>query len=523
MVATDTIPVSRSSRERSGVLYAVALAAVLLIGAVIRLYSLSTVPTELIVDELDLYNSAASIVTTGHDIDGTLQPFLYSQFTRNPPLYGYAAYASSLVFGKNAVGLRMPAVLFGLLTIFFVYLLVLELTRRRDVALFSAVCTCVAPVFVQFSRIAWEPSCELPFLLGGLYLLVRTLQRLPRAPAWRSAGGFMLSAVLLAVTCYTYMAGWFYAALLSGALVLLNVRRVTAARAWLPLLLACALGVLLAYPALHMIFLDPLTAGKAQRISTFANGVTLQAIGAFFRNYASHFLISFLVTTGDPQNGSTWRYLNGFGAFYWWIIPLAAAGFFAPFSLLPDRALRIWLIVWLLAYPLGGALTNEAVPNVPRTLAGMPVFCIFAGLGYAYLLPSAPRARTIAAMTSAAIVALSVARFCDNYFTQYVHRNPNAWDSGTRATFATVLSYRTQYERVCFSIYPAYYGIDTYVRFYIAGAMETVENLEDARCWSRGTLIVTDNDHPLSRLGFKRLAKIDDVNGDGFAFIYGYR
>jgi len=55
----------------------VLLAAILCLGAALRLYHLSTVPTELIADELDIYNSVASIVTTGHDVDGSLiQEFL---------------------------------------------------------------------------------------------------------------------------------------------------------------------------------------------------------------------------------------------------------------------------------------------------------------------------------------------------------------------------------------------------------------------------------------------------------------
>ena len=90
----------------------VALVLILLLGAFLRLYQLSAIPSELIVDEIDLYNSAHSIVTTGHDVDGTLLPFLYARFTRNPPAYAVAGFASTLVFGKTPLGLRFPAVIF---------------------------------------------------------------------------------------------------------------------------------------------------------------------------------------------------------------------------------------------------------------------------------------------------------------------------------------------------------------------------------------------------------------------------
>ena len=126
----------------------VALALILCLAAAVRLYHLSSVPTELIADELDLYNSVQSIVTAGHDVDGTLQPFLASQFTRNPPLYGLAGYASTLLFGKNAFALRLPAVIFGLAAVLLMYGIALRLTKRRDIALAAALLQATQPIFI---------------------------------------------------------------------------------------------------------------------------------------------------------------------------------------------------------------------------------------------------------------------------------------------------------------------------------------------------------------------------------------
>src|SRR5581483_7549450 len=64
-----------------------ALIVILLLAAALRLYGIGGVPTELDADEIDLYNSAYSIATTGHDIDGSLLPYYYSETTRNPPIY----------------------------------------------------------------------------------------------------------------------------------------------------------------------------------------------------------------------------------------------------------------------------------------------------------------------------------------------------------------------------------------------------------------------------------------------------
>lgn len=502
--------------KRPSVRHTIALVLVLLLAAGLRVFHLSTVPTELIVDELDLYNSVSSIVSTGHDIDGTLKPFLWSQFTRNPPVYGVAAYASSLVLGKTPFGLRFPAVLFGLAAVLCMYGLAFELTGRRDIALPAALFAAVQPIFVQFSRIAWESSSELPFLLGGLYVLARTIRRASESPDVRPFGGFVLAAALLGESCYTYMAAWFYALVLAGALLLLNAKRLAQMKALVPLAGAWVIGVLIAAPALQMIFFDPLTAGKSLRIATFANGVSPQTLGVFAANYIAHFRLAFLVTTGDPHSGSTWRYLNGFGAFYWWIVPLALSGLVALGGYVKDWRLRVWLIAWLLAYPLGGALTNDGVPNAPRTLAGAPVFCLLAAIGFAVFFDWRRRA---ASGVLAIAVVISTVQFSVFYFTQYVHRNPNAWDSGTAAMFAAVRSHEKQYDRVCFSVWPAWYGIDTYARYYLGNDLPTYTNIGDPACFKSGTLIVTDNDHHLKREGFRAIATIRDVNNVPFAII----
>lgn len=512
--------------------YAIALVLVLLVGAGVRLYHLSVVPTELIVDELDLYNSAHSIATTGHDVDGTLLPFFYSQFTRNPPVYGIASYASSLVFGKNAVGLRVPAVVFGLIAVVLIYFIALELTRRRDIALVAGALQATQPIFVHFSRVAWEPAAEIPFLLGGVYVLLRVFRRAEEADgAPVSFWGLALGAVLLGLTSYTYMAGWFYAVVLGGAMVLLNAQRLRDWGVWAKVLGAVVIWGLVSSAALWMWFLDPLTVGKTLRVATFAHGVSAQTLRVFLVNYFAHFRWSYLVATGDPQPGTTWRYLNGFGAFFSWVVGLAVLGLAFGLRYVGGLWARVWLCVWLAVYPLGGALTNEGAPNAPRTLAGAPVFCILAALGFAVLYSLAgsvgpERFRRVAAAGVRGIFAVaavvSLVFFSSFYFTRYVHQNSNAWDSGTRAMFAAVRSRHQQFDRVCFSVRQAWYGIDTYTRFYLDDVpIQKVDDVSDPACFGPGTLLVTDNDHRVSRAGFTPIARIADVDGDPFAVLSG--
>ncbi|MBV9234050.1 MAG: glycosyltransferase family 39 protein [Candidatus Eremiobacteraeota bacterium] len=508
-----------------------ALAAIVLLGGALRLYDIGGVPTELDADEIDLYNSAHSIVTTGRDLDGTLLPFLYSPVTRNPPVYAVAAYGSSVVFGRTALGLRLPAALFGLIAILLVYGIARELTGRSDIALIAALLMATQPIFVLFARVGWEPASELPFLLGGAYLLLRGL----RAPAI-AVPPILAASFLLGLSAYTYMAAWFYAVVLGGALVAFNLPRFASWRGLLTVLSACLLWLLVAAPALWMWFLDKHTVSHTLGMATFTGGFSPGALQTFFLNYGAHFHWSYLVTTGDPKAGITWRYLNGVGAFFGWVVVLAALGCVASVRYIRPPWALAWTLLWLAAYPLGGALTNQGIPgtpNAPRTLAGAPVFCILAAVGIALLFdwaaalrrPRVARAARIGAgLFFAAGVLFSTIYFARFYFTRYVHQSSNAWFSGTRALFAAIRENRNNYRRVCFDVRPAWYPLPTFTRFYLEGVpLVVVNGIHDPSCSLRGTLAAVDGDERFTRAGFRILAAVDDVDGNRFATLSGYR
>jgi hypothetical protein len=217
------------------------------------------------------------------------------------------------------------------------------------------------------------------------------------------------------------------------------------------------------------------------------------------------------------------------GAFYWWIVVLAILGAVASLTKVRSIVWRCWLWLWLLAYPLGGALTDDGAPNAPRTLAGAPVFCVFAAIG-AIMLSDWARSlrdrRTRVTATAALSIALAVLvsvstmQFAVFYFTRYVHQASNAWDSGTAATFAFIRAHLIGHQTICFSIRPDWYGLDVYTRYYLDGEhVFVVPNVEQAACKRPGAMVVTDTDHPPADPHVRRIARIVDVDGNGFAYV----
>jgi hypothetical protein len=173
------------------------------------------------------------------------------------------------------------------------------------------------------------------------------------------------------------------------------------------------------------------------------------------------------------------------------------------------------------------------MPNAPRTLAGAPVFCIFASVGIVLLFDRATSLRPssiarlagIGARTMFALAMIfSTVYFARFYFTRYVHQNSNAWYSGTHELFADIRQNSGGYKRVCFNVRSAWYQLPTFVLFYMDGIpVRVIDNVNDPNCSLPGTLAAVDSDHPLRRAGFRTLIKVEDVDGNPFASLSGYR
>jgi len=119
-------------------------------------------------------------------------------FTRKIPdgkgFYINVAAVSIGLFGNQAWALRLPAVIFGILTVWGLYLLVAELATV-EVALMTAFLLATSFWHINFSRMALRAIAAPCFLTWSLYLL-----RIGRKRA--SAGRRSVRIALMAGACY---------------------------------------------------------------------------------------------------------------------------------------------------------------------------------------------------------------------------------------------------------------------------------------------------------------------------------
>src|SRR4030042_6462040 len=101
---------------------------IILLAAFMRLWNIDKVPVSLFGDELDVGYQAYSILKTGRDYSGNFMPLHFQSLAEwRTPLYLYSAVPTVAVFGISPLGVRLPAMIFGVLGIYVFYLLVREI------------------------------------------------------------------------------------------------------------------------------------------------------------------------------------------------------------------------------------------------------------------------------------------------------------------------------------------------------------------------------------------------------------
>src|SRR3989344_829379 len=157
------------------------LIGVVLLGGFLRFYHLGDVPAGFHRDEAFLGYNAYSILKTGKDMNDISLPLHLKSFLYSPAGYSYASIPFIAAFGLNALSIRFASALFGTMTIFSTYLLVLELFRKleienwklRAIALLSALLLAVSPWHINLSRVATENTIVVFFItLGTLLYLI---------------------------------------------------------------------------------------------------------------------------------------------------------------------------------------------------------------------------------------------------------------------------------------------------------------------------------------------------------------
>lgn len=438
--------------------------AILFFALFLRLYKINSVPVSLFGDELDLGYHAYSILKTGRDYSGNFMPLHFQSLAEwRTPLYLYAAVPTVSLFGITPLGVRLPAVIFGVLSIYFFYLLIKKLTNNDKLALWSSFFLSVSPWHLQYSRAGFEVTMLLLFLLAGLYFFFKDLKGGKYLP---------LGFALLLLTPLIYSTAKLFTPFLL-LFLLISYRKDIFSYSKKYLMQALVVGILLG----GLTSYATLFSGGSQRfnyISVFSDPITIPEIGVsrledsimrgetgtgirpklfdrvihnkftfWGERIANNILQSlgtdFLFINGDPNPR---HMMDNMGQFYKIDSLLLIIGLVSFFVLAKeDKKLRRLMLFWIIAGIIPAAITRDGGNHGTRLILILPPLIFLISSGFTFLTKYYKYIYLV-------LFAVSFVFYLHNYYVHYPWDSERWWHAGWKDAITTIKEVENNYDRV---------------------------------------------------------------------------
>ncbi|HNZ84317.1 MAG TPA: glycosyltransferase family 39 protein [Candidatus Woesebacteria bacterium] len=419
---------------------------ILIVAFLVRFIGLDHTPA-LNPDEAALGYNAYSLIQTGKDEHGVSWPLHFKSFgDYKPGGYVYLAIPFVKIFGLTPLAVRLPNLILSLLTIFFLYKLILLISKSKNLSLYSSLVLAISPWHIHFSRGAWESQTALSLMVIGTYYFFKSIK------SSKFLSNFFLFVFFYVISLYFYHSLRLIAPLMALSLVIIYFKFLIKK---LPLLIAPVIfGVILALPVLFSFLRHGgaarfggvgLTAdqGPIWRSNELLNqhqgtkltnriihNQRLLYLVSWAQKYTSHFDLNFLSINGDEVPRSK---VPEMGQIYLIEVPLLFLGLIFLFkSKIYSPKSRAFIISFLLISPIASSLTFQA-PSALRALSMTIPLSILIALGIYSLFDSLKifihklYFKKLVSIFFVLIYLLSFAYYVDAYFFHYAKRYPFAW------------------------------------------------------------------------------------------------
>lgn len=463
--------------------YVLLVLCALIAGTFFRVWRLGDLPAGFYIDEASFGYNAYSILKTGSDEFGNHYPLYTPSFgTGKNPIYLYATVISTWLFDLNEFSTRLPAALFGALTVLFTIFLCDEITGRKYSGIVAGAFLALNPWHIFFSRFAIETTSMTCFISAGFLLLLKGLKKPRLLPA---------AAVVLGAGFYSYAPAIPFIFVMLAGFAAIFKNEISKIPSSIKILF---LALLALFCVPHIAY----DAGGGEQISHFKNSFVFNSsndnasreilresgwpgasappmimrASIFAKNYLSNYSPSYLFRNGDLSSFRS--HVKGFGPFLPVAAPLLVFGVFGALSARTPG--MKFLLLWFIAFPLGAAISAQYYPSATRTFNALPCFQILFASGFFYLCDiirkrakndSKHGALLIAVVAGGVFIAysLSFIVFFKRYSTEYPVYSSIDWNYGFRDAINYSEASSENYlqtvitENIPFSyIYPLYYG-----------------------------------------------------------------
>ena len=470
------------------------LALILLLAITLRFWNINNLPS-LNPDEAALGYNAYSLLQTGKDEHGISWPIHFKSFgDYKPGGYVYMAMPFIKIFGLTPLAVRLPNLIFSILTIYILYKLVLLLTLDYRLSIITAFVIAINPWSIHFSRGAWESNTALFFMLLGIYLF------------YKKSNWFSLPLV---IALYTYHSARLIIPALFLILFIKYYKNLLNKNTLFSLLFSGILCVPLLFSFLNNggttrlagvgLSADSGPLARSEELLNqhpnfnyydriLHNKRILYTI-SWAQKYMSHFDLNFLFLNGDdvPRSKSP-----EMGQLYLIELPLIILGIYLLLNSLKLNKLKFLIITLLLTSPLASSLTFQA-PSALRALPLVIPLSILTALGIYQL--SALR-QGVLKFCLLAIYIYSILYFLSSYFIHSTQRYSFAWNSGFIDMVSVIVKEKNNYQNI--------YITDKYDQPYILYLF--FSKYDPVKIQKQIKLT------PPDKFGFSTVTKIDNIN-----------
>lgn len=452
-----------------------------------RLYKINIIPPSVYWDEASFAYNAYAISQTGKDEWGEFLPIHFRAFGEfKLPVYIYTTAIFVKFFGLNELSIRLPAVLFSLMTIIITYFLTKELFKNTRTALLSSFFLATSSWLFIFSRVAHEVSAGLMFFMLGIYLMILALKK-------KYLVIFATFCFILSI--YSYNSFRILVPLTIILLFYLHIHPFKK-KNFLILLSALIFFVASLTPIVRLVIYDA-GFGRVQSLLILDRSKATNWRDNFsniLKNYFVHFSPNFLLFKGDINARN---HPPGSGQLF---LPDLFLVLLGVYIIKKKRGFLSYLpLILIFVGPVPAILFKEA-PHASRSLTVVPFLSILMGVGADGLIN---RLRSIL-IPAVAIYLLFFAFFYQNYITQYPKESSQDWQYGYKRLF---LDYRDQFgsfDKVIISdVYAQPYILALYYLKYSPEKFRAEVKYNDISNWGFSTVA------GFGKFEFRKLTKED--------------
>lgn len=426
-------------------------------GLVIRIYRLSDIPSGFFADEASIGYNAYLVLTQGKDEYGAPLPIFFQSFgDYRLPLAIYSTIPFVDMLGLNELAIRLPSVLYGLITIIAMYFIGKEISPNKNSSfgLLTAFITTTMPWLIHYNRTGFEFTIYATFFTVTVLLFVKEIHK----------KSFIIPAfIVAALTLYTYQP----ARLLIPLLLLgfLFIHRKTNLFHKKETIVGLVCFFILSIP-LVLSFFNGQGFARFNMVSVFSAKLPFaQSVLRITQNYLAQLSPSYFIS-GEPTF-ITRHFVGGLTPLLTATLPFLLIGLVYTFLTVKKNKISQLLMYWFLIYPVAGAVTADA-PFTSRSVIGAPLLAILISFGIATTVSHVRKFINSRILTFVIIfvILLNLASFIRFYFFQYSLYSSDfwGWQAGPKEIMNYFLANKDKYDDLYMS--GEFNGAYIFLKFY---------------------------------------------------------